>query len=48
MINGSWINGTATLLKGLGAKLVLRRCRIPYRSGASLLQPIQAVNVLEV
>jgi hypothetical protein len=36
------------VLKGLGAKLGLRRCRIPYRSGASLLQPLQAVNDLGV
>jgi hypothetical protein len=34
------------LLVWLGAKLLLRGCRIAYRGGASILQPIQAVNDL--
>jgi hypothetical protein len=35
---------TETLLMWLGAKLGLRRCRIPYRSCARILQAVQAVN----
>jgi hypothetical protein len=39
-------NICVAVLMWLGAKLLLRGCRIAYRGGASILQPIQAVNDL--